>query len=77
MFLSFDAGIMEISDNTFVNNRGLESWIFISTNANTDLNQSYTEIKNNVYRENEGFVIYFVTLQFSNLHLEQNVFTQN
>ena len=33
VFLSFDTGIMEISDNKFSSNRGIESCISISNNA--------------------------------------------
>ena len=44
VYLIFDDGIMDISDNTFENNRGLESCISINTNANNDLNSSYTRI---------------------------------
>ena len=75
MFLSFDAGIMEISDNKFENNRGIESCITISSNANTDLNPSYTKIHNNLYNGNEGIVISLLeNILIANLQLANNVF---
>ena len=48
-FLDFEEGIMEISGNRFVNNRGAESCIAISNNANTDINPSYAKIANNLF----------------------------
>ena len=78
VFLSFDGGIMEISDNKFENNRRIESCICISTNANTEFNPSFTSIKNNRFEMNEGIVISVrENIQVSNLYLEDNVFIQN
>ena len=78
IFLSFDAGIMEISDNLFKNNSGTESCISISTNANTDINLSYTKIQNNLYQGNEGIIISLLeNILIGNLQLEKNVFTRN
>ena len=78
VYLAFDDGIMEISDNIFTNNRGIESCISISTNANTDLNHSYTKIHNNLFDGNEGIVISLLeNILISNLQLEKNVFSQN
>ena len=78
VFLSFDAGIMEISDNLFQNNRGIESCISINTNPNTDINPSYTKIQNNLYQSNEGIIISLLeNILISNLQLEKNEFTQN
>ena len=48
---------MEISDNTFENNRGIESCISINLNANIAASLSYTKIKNNLFQGNEGAVI--------------------
>ena len=69
---------MDISDNTFENNRGLESCISINTNANNDLNSSYTRIQNNKFERNEGNVISIIeNIYISHIHLEKNVITQN
>ena len=69
---------MEISDNLFQNNRGIESCISISTNANTDINPSYTKIQDNMFQENEGIIVSLLeNIQIGNLQLEQNVFTRN
>ena len=57
VFLSFDGGIMEISENIFKNNRGIESCISISTNANNLLTTSYTKIQKNTFSGNEGMII--------------------
>ena len=68
VFLSFDAGIMEISGNRFASNRGTESCISINTNAHTDLNPSYTKIQNNTYAGNEGIIISLLeNIQIGNL----------
>ena len=45
VFLSFDRGIMEISDNKFENNKGIEACIWILINLNTELNPGCTKIK--------------------------------
>ena len=77
VYLAFDDGIMEISDNIFTNNRGIESCISISTNANTDLD-SYTQIKNNTFVDNEGIVISIIeNIYISRIRLEENVLTRN
>ena len=71
VYLSFDDGIMDIFDNTFKNNRGIESCISISTNANTDL--SYTSIKNNKFDNNIGIVISIIeNIYISHARLENN-----
>ena len=44
VYLDFDDGIMDISNNTFVKNRGIESCISISNNAYNGLSSSYTKI---------------------------------
>ena len=77
VYISFDDGIMDISDNTFTNNKGIESCISISTNANTDLD-SYTLIKNNTFENNEGIVIGIIENIFiSQVRLELNKFIHN
>ena len=71
VYLAFDAGIMEIADNSFENNQGVESCICISTNANTDLIPSYTKIQNNTYKGNKGIIISLLeNIQIGNLKLE-------
>ena len=76
IFLSFDAGIMEISNNTFESNRGVESCIVISSNADPDTN--YTKIQNNVFNDNDGTSISVVDNLFrSQIQLEENNFSQN
>ena len=76
VYLSFDDGILDISDNIFKNNRGIESCISISTNANTDL--SYTKIKNNKFENNLGIVISIIeNIYITHARLEKNEFTQN
>ena len=66
---------MEISDNKFEENQGVESCIVINTNANTDTNPSYTKIHNSLYNGNEGIVISLLeNILIANLQLANNVF---
>ena len=69
---------MEIANNIFENNRGVESCISISSNANNDLNTSYTKIQNNVFNDNKGISISVVeNLFISQLQLSENSFSHN
>ena len=78
LFLSFDVGIMEISNNSFENNGGAESCIYISSKANNDLNKSYTKIQKNTFNDNSGIIISVVEGSFvTKLQLQENSFSQN
>ena len=49
VFVTFDSGMIEISENSFHNNHGC---ISMSTNTNR-----YTFIKSNIFQRNEGIII--------------------
>ena len=49
VYASLDVGIMEIYDNIFRNNTGIESCIAIDSNSYSHLAPSYTKLRNNTF----------------------------
>ena len=70
VLLSFDSGYLKIFNNTFENNLGIESSIFINSNAEID-------ITSNRFTGNGGSIISTSESTRSKVNLEENTFSSN
>ena len=78
LLLYFSGGTIEIADNKFEDNLGVESCISISINANVDIAPSYAKIQNNTFKGNSGIMLSLLeNIRMGHLQLEQNVSTHN